>query len=247
MIGKAFIEESGSRRLEPEMQDVYEELRQRNVPVELFTEKRIHRRQLPLANNTLVVGYVQTVLAAFQVLGIKPPATNDYPIALQRFFYRRIWESTVEHLIAWVYDGNGPVFAKPKGRKKRFTGHVFKQLDDLRYIEDTSTTTPVFCAEVLEWLSEYRVFVMQANIVGTMHYAGDPAINIDKQVAAEAVQLLEQSGEATAAYTIDLGVVRGGQTALVEWNDGFSLGSYGLDRAIYTDLLITRWCEITGC
>jgi hypothetical protein len=28
-------------------------------------------------------------------------------------------------------------------------------------------------------------------------------------------------------------------------NDGFALGSYGLDDASYTDLVIARWCEIT--
>ncbi len=247
MISKAFIEESGSKRLEPEMRDVYDELRQRDIPVELFTEKRIRRRQLPLAHDTLVVGYVQTVLAALQLLGIQPPPTNDYPSALQPLFHRRIWESTIEHLTDWVYAGNEPIFAKPKGRKKRFTGHVFAQADDLRYIEEASMATPVFCSEVLEWLSEYRVFVTQSTIVGIKHYAGDPAIRIDEQVASEAVRLLDSTGEATAAYAIDLGVIPGGQTALVAWNDGFSLGHYGLDRTAYTNLLITRWCEIAAC
>ncbi len=39
----------------------------------------------------------------------------------------------------------------------------------------------------------------------------------------------ERSGEGTAGYGLDLGVLSGGQTALVEWNDGFSLGAYELD------------------
>jgi hypothetical protein len=245
MISKAFIEESGSRRMEPEMQVVYDELRSRGIPVELFTEKRIRRRQLPLAKDTLVVGYVQTFLAALQLLDIQPPPTNDYPAALEPFFHRRIWESTVERLIDWIYDGNAPVFAKPKGRKKRFTGCVFGYPDDLRYLEGTSRSTPVLCSDVVEWLSEYRVFVIRSKIVGVRHYKGDVAIQLDEAVVAEAVRLLERSGEATAGYAVDLGVMGEGQTALVEWNDGFSLGSYGLDQAIYTDLLIARWCEIT--
>ncbi|MEP7287940.1 MAG: ATP-grasp domain-containing protein [Chloroflexota bacterium] len=247
MINKAFIEERGNRRMEPEMQDVYEELRQRNVPVELFTQKRILRRQLSLARDTLVVGYVQTMLTTFQQLGIQAPPTNDYPSVLQPFFHRRIWESTVATLISSIYDGNGAVFAKPKGRKKRFTGHVFRYPDDLRFIEGASTSTPLFCAEVVEWLSEYRVYVIQGSVVGIKHYEGDPAIMIDEQVATEAVRLLEQSTETTAAYALDFGVIGSGLTALIGWNDGYSLGSYELDRSVYTDLLITRWCEITGC
>src|SRR5262249_52988742 len=103
------------------------------------------------------------------------------------------------------------------------------------------------CSEVVEWLSEYRVFVIRGEVVGTRLYEGDDGIEIDRQVVNEAIALLEQSNEKTAAYGIDFGVMSSGQTALIEWNDGFSLGSYGLDKAIYTDLLITRWCELTGC
>jgi hypothetical protein len=247
MIRKAFIETIDGNRMEPEMRDVYDEISRRNIPVEIFTEKRIRRRQLPLAKDTLVVGYVATVLASFKQLDIQVPATNDYPAALQPFFHRLIWESSVEHLIERVYMGNPPVFAKPKGRKKRFTGHVFTHPDDLNFLEGASRTTQIFCAEVVDWLSEYRVFVNHGEIVGIGHYAGDPSIAIDQQTVTDVVQSLEQSSEATAAYAIDFGVVSTGQTAVVEWNDGFSLGSYGLDKTIYTDLLITRWCEITEC
>jgi hypothetical protein len=63
----------------------------------------------------------------------------------------------------------------------------------------------------------------------------------------EAIGLLEASGEATAGYGIDFGVLRGGTIALVEWNDGFALGSYDLDKSLYTDLILARWCELTGC
>jgi hypothetical protein len=35
-----------------------------------------------------------------------------------------------------------------------------------------------------------------------------------------------------------------GDTALIELNDGFSLGSYGLDRSVYADLILARWTEL---
>ena len=99
----------------------------------------------------------------------------------------------------------------------------------------------------MTWLCEYRVFVIRGNIVGTKHYAGDSSIAVDASVINQAIELLEQSTQKTAAYAVDFGVRATVQTAVVEWNDGYSLGSYGLDRAIYTDLLITRWRELTGC
>jgi hypothetical protein len=246
-ISKAFIEEKGNKRLETEMQDVYDELQSRQIPVELFTAKRISRRQLLVAKDTLVVGYVNSVLASLKMLGIDAPSPNDYPEALKSFYHRHFWESTVGQLRQQVYEGSKPIFAKPKERKKRFTGHVFGYVDGLAYLEGVSNQTAILCSDVVEWLSEYRVFVIRGSIVGTKHYAGDSSITVDESIVKQAIELLEQSQQKTAAYGVDFGVLATGQTAVVEWNDGYSLGSYGLDGAIYTDLLITRWCELTGC
>ncbi len=233
--------------MESEMRDVYDELRQRNIPVELFTDKRLHRRQLPVSKDTLVVGYVETMYTVFKLLGIHPPSPNDYPSILQPLFYRRIWNSSLQDLMNSVMESGIPIFAKPSEQKKLFTGQVFKHSADLNNTDNAPMTTPIFCSEVVDWLSEYRVFVIHGNIVGARHYDGDPAVKIDERVATEAVRLLEKSEDATAAYAIDLGVISTGQTALIEWNDGFSLGSYGLDRWVYTGLLIARWNELTGC
>ena len=42
----------------------------------------------------------------------------------------------------------------------------------------------------------------------------------------------------------DFGLLTSGETALVEWNDAFALGSYDLDPQLYTDLILTRWEEL---
>src|SRR5690606_36946193 len=140
-----------------------------------------------------------------------------------------------------IFEGRVPIFAKPKDRKKRFTGRVFRSAANLAYLEGASQQTAIFCSEVVEWVSEYRVFVIRGEIVGIKHYQGDADKNIDDAVVESAIAQLEESGETTIAYAVDFGLLATGQTAVVEWNDGFSLGSYGLDKAIYTDLLITRW------
>jgi hypothetical protein len=187
------------------------------------------------------------VVAALKQLNLQAPATNDYPKALKPYFHRLLWESTVGNLVEGVYSGNPPIFAKPKDRKKRFTGRVFGYPDDLSFLKGASKATQILCSEVVEWLSEYRVFINRGEIVGVTHYAGNPSITIDQGIVVDAVRILERSRQTTAAYAIDFGVISTGQTAIVEWNDGFSLGSYGLDKTVYTNLLIARWCEITGC
>ncbi|WP_163864273.1 ATP-grasp domain-containing protein [Myxococcus eversor] len=244
---RAFIEEEAHGRMEPEMRLLLQGLHAKGIPTECFTAKRMERRQLPLTPDTLVAGYVPTVLGALKQLGIEPPPTNDYPPSLTPFLHRWLWTSTVRQLNAHLLDvASPPVFAKPQGRRKRFTGRVFQNASDLLYLERASQGTPLICSEVVRWLSEYRVFVVHDRPVGTRHYAGDVTVSLDEARVHEALGLLESSGEATAGYSVDFGVLSTGETALVEWNDGFSLGAYGLEAEPYTALTIARWCELTG-
>ncbi|MCE9670926.1 ATP-grasp domain-containing protein [Myxococcus stipitatus] len=247
MLRRAFIQEEAHGRMEPEMRQLLKGLREQGIPTECFTTKRLERRQVPLAPDTLVAGHVPSVLGALKQLGIEPPPTNDYPASLQPFLRRRLWKSTVRRLTADLLDvASPPVFAKPLGRRKRFTGHVFQSADDLLYLERASASTPLLCAEVVRFRSEHRAFVVKGVLVGLRHYAGDSAIGVDMACVEEALRLLEASGEATAGYALDVGVLDTGETALVEWNDGFSLGSYGLESDSYTALTVARWCELTG-
>ena len=247
MITRAFIQEAGSGRLGPEERDLIGALGRRNIPVELFTRKRLARRQLPIDRSTLVAGGVPVVLGALRQLGIEPAEDEDYPSCLGHILYRRIWTGTVGRLKESLFlDAGPPVFAKPRGRRKRFTGRVFGSPADLIHLEGASAATSIYLSEVVDWVSEYRVYVVQGRVVGIHHYGGDPAILPDDEVVSKAVRTLEASGQATAGYGLDLGVLSGGETALVEWNDGFSLGSYGLDASLYAELILARWRELVG-
>ncbi|HBE21069.1 MAG TPA: DUF4343 domain-containing protein [Cyanobacteria bacterium UBA11149] len=236
--------------MEAEIRSLYNEFQFRQIPVQLFVEKHLFRKKLQLNKNILVAGYIPVVLNALCQLGIEPPKPNDYPPSLQPFLGRRIWQSTVRDIIRGFsqsyYPIASPIFVKPSGKLKRFTGRVFESERDLFYLEGVSKHLPVYCSEVVRWLSEYRVFAIKSKIVGIQHYSGDPSISINEDIVVNAIECLEKSGEATAAYAIDFGVIENNRTALVELNDGFAIGSYGLDKTVYTDLIITRWCELTG-
>ena len=54
----------------------------------------------------------------------------------------------------------------------------------------------------------------------------------------------EGSAEVPVAYTLDVGVLDPGVTALVEVNDGFSAGCYGLRPDLYVKFLADRWCQM---
>lgn len=192
----------------------------------------------------IVCGYVSTVKAALRKLGVAAEEIN-YPKELRQFLGRRI----AELAYAQVSDRprNWPVFIKPRGHK-RWSGRVIRSKKDL----PDPLVAPeecVICSEVVEFASEFRCFVLRGEVVAMKHYMGDPFIVPDIETVGAMVNAYTSS---PVAYSLDVGVMRGGlqatgsATRLVEVNDGFSLGTYGVNELTYAKLLYARWTELTG-
>jgi hypothetical protein len=246
MIEKAYIQEYGNGRMEPEHQGIRRILESRNIPVILFTQKKLDRRKLDLSPECLVAGETSVITKALKQLYVEPPPPNTYPEALQHLLKRKIWQSTLKEVL-YDLDSNPfhtGVFVKPKDTAKKFTGCVLNSLSDTYLLKGASLQTPVFCAETVYWLTEYRVFVVNSQIAGIKHYWGDEGIPLNLNEVEEAIKHFETSPERTNGYGIDFDVLQNGETALIEWNDGYALGSYKLDDELYTNLIIARWEEM---
>lgn len=245
MFTKAFLEESGNGKLRHEEQLLLAELERRAIPATFYTAKRIQRRQLPLSADTFIAGDMDAMHGAMKQLKIEIPPPNDYPRSLEPYLHRRVWTSTLGAIEQQVSDGCGEaVFVKPADRRKDFTGRIFSSFDDFREIGNTSRHQKVWCSEVVSWTSEYRVYVIGSEIVSMDLYAGDPNAALDLNIVNAALAAYRASGEAPSAYGIDFGVLAAGDTALVEANDGYSLGAYKISASAYTDVLFTRWSEL---
>jgi len=245
MIKNAYLEETGPGKMRHEALLVANELKERGIEFQTFTLKKIQRRQLKLNNETLVVGDMDCSYGAFKQLGIEIPKNNDYPFSLKYLFRRKIWQSTLGQIEQKICQENStPVFVKPSGRKKCFTGFLAESPSDFYQCNRVSKKEPVFCSEMVNWISEYRVYVVRSKILGIDFYKGNKGIKPDENVIEGAIVALNQGGESYAGYAIDFGVISSGQTALVEMNDGFSVGAYEIDQKSYTDMLIARWEEL---
>jgi hypothetical protein len=177
-------------------------------------------------------------------LNIDPPS-DSYPQSLRPWLERKVWTTTVRKLLIESHQTElSGIFIKPRSKAKLFTGFVLRSNAGLSKLDGCAKDTELYVSEEVEWLSEYRVFVMDGKIVGTRIYSGDPIHSLDMQIVEQAIAAFEASDERTSAYGIDFGVLANGSTALVEWNDGYSLGSYGLDKELYTDLILRRWEEL---
>ncbi len=246
MIEKAYIQTYGNGKMEPEHRGIQRVLESRNIPVSLFTQKKVDRRQLDLSPKCLVAGEASVIPKALKQLQLKPPSPNTYPEALRYMLKRNVWESTLKAVLhdLDVNPFHSGVFVKPRDSAKKFTGCVLNSMSDQYLLKGASLQTPVWCAETVHWLTEYRVFVVNAHIAGIRHYWGDEHISLNLNEVEEAIRRFEVSPERTNGYGIDFGVLQNGETALIEWNDGYALGSYGLDDSLYTDLIIARWEEL---
>lgn len=245
MIKKAYIQEYGNRKTEPEFEGVKKVLESRGIDCEFFTIKRLLRDQLQINRETFVVGDHISMSHIFKKRSTQLP--SSYPESLRKYLKRNIWETTVRKLIMNGNDDLINVFVKPKSKAKLFTGFVIQSNYDLLRLESLPKETELFCSPVVEWLSEFRVFVNQSEIVGIKNYSGKENIQLNMDTVETAIEEFENSNERTSGYGIDFGILKNGETALVEWNDGFALGSYGLEKEIYTDLILKRWEEITQC
>jgi hypothetical protein len=193
------------------------------------------------SRDTLLVGEIPVMLAAFSRRGIAYQSLSYIPDVLLPLAGRRIWRSTLGEARNSVNAGQA-FFAKPlEGTPRFFKGQVLRSFRDLIRTAHCDAQTPVWCSELVDFVSEYRVFVCQGEIVGMKHYSGDFRIFLDWPTVANAVACLHP---APAGFAVDFGVTSAHTTQIVEQNDGFSLGSYGLHHVAYAKLLEARWNEI---
>lgn len=217
-------------------------------------------------NNTrtdLVVGNHMWTRAALSHLGIAIPEPPDYPKCLEHLLHRRIWHSTLGEMATYVQSADHQTFIKPSVEAKTFSAVIEPQDQMLDvFLNGVPGTTmrphppefPVFCSEVVDMVTEYRVYVVNGEVRAVCHYGGGPQdVEIDMGIVEDAIKTLADSDEGhdvCKGCGIDFAVLRktgeDGEenllTCLVEVNDGYSLGVYdGFGPQDEADLLIARW------
>ena len=196
--------------------------------------------EVPLNRYSLVVGSIEDTMAWFNAMQIAIPPPMTMPADIQEFAGRRVQLMTFGQALARV---DYPYFLKPYSVLKQFVAGVIEKPTDKRWFSenDIPTDTTVLVSEVVEFVSEYRGYVINKELVGLKHYGGDFCIFPDTSLIKRAIDAYASQ---PAAYSIDFGITRDGRTLLVECNDFWSLGCYGLDPKCYVRGLVARWMEI---
>lgn len=188
----------------------------------------------------VVVGYVGTVKWRLRRFDIVVPEM-DYPEELQSFLGRKIWKSTINYIN--YHPELWPVFVKSV-ENKEITGKIIADPKDLVGTGTCGVNKDVYCSEIVNIEAEWRCFVRYGQILDVRPYKGNyHKVLYDYNVIEDCVK---QFKSAPAGYALDFGVTDKGKTILIEFNDGYALGSYGLLYYDYTKLLSARWAELTG-
>jgi hypothetical protein len=191
-------------------------------------------------------GGVQAVVEALKRIGVQRPDNFDLPEQLRedRYLRRKWWTTTLQEARSL----EKPIFIKPLEGHKRFTGHVVRCFSDLLKTSSLPSEYPVLAQEPITFLSEFRYFVVRGRAVGMSCYWGRPLILPDGDRIQEMIQTYTNC---PVAYSLDVGTIEYDtgnnivtETALVEVNDFFSLGSYGLDALLYVEGVELRWDEM---
>ena len=185
----------------------------------------------------VVVGGTIIVWHALNQRGISF-AHNDYPEELIDFRGRKIKQIRLGDIRKETL----PIFIKPV-EEKTALGLVVKDWPDLWEYERLDPETEIYCSEVVHFVSEWRCFLLYGRLIGIHYYFGDPEAECDYSVIDAAVEAYPNM---PAGCALDFGVTDDGRTLLIEMNDGFSLGTYGLEATLYARLLAARWAELNS-
>ena len=194
-----------------------------------------------LIRSNMFVGSVEFMREVFGKIGKSPKVPHN---------------SNRPHQIMSVYEVKNLVkagltpFIKPI-EIKLFTGFVVDSLtiqslnsfpDELNVMVYSVFSDPI--------LSEWRCYVHNGHIVDARNYSGDFTITpnftwVDKTI----VKSFCKENKFPCAYTVDVAVLDdmkqdSDYTEVIEFNDGWALGAYGIDNTLYYRMLKDRYFEI---
>ncbi|QQQ36186.1 ATP-grasp domain-containing protein [Streptococcus mitis] len=190
-----------------------------------------------LTSDDIVVDYITETRALLKMMGLNVPV-YDYPIELKEFYGRKIYAGILGEIVN-IPDNWGK-FIKPKAGSKVFTGRVVNGTHDLIGI-GLPFDYPIWISEVVEFIAEWRCFVLDSQVLDVRPYTGDYHAHFDASVIDEAISCWK---DAPVAYGLDIGVTRDGRTLVVEVNDGYALGNYGLSPLNSVNFHKARWKEM---
>jgi len=125
---------------------------------------------------------------------------------------------------------------------KLFTGFVLDQMihTSISNIPDDIMVMvyEVFSSSIK---SEFRCYIHRNRVEDVRNYAGDLFCSPDENYLNSVIR---SNKDFPIAYTIDIGILESGENVVIEYNDMWAIGNYGIPNDLYLRLLKDRYFEI---
>lgn len=180
----------------------------------------------------------------------------DYPLELKEFWGRNITLTTIDKVKKY------PFFIKPlKWKEFNWSGinneedyfqkviiplseknlELYWKTIDIKKGIELLWNIKVWISDSIDFISEWRVFIKEWEILDWKHYKGDWLISPDKDTVIKMVYALWLKYH---WYALDVWVTKEWKTLLVEVNDWYSLWTYWLESLKYCNLLLARYKQL---
>lgn len=201
------------------------------------------------AKHNIFVGSIDTTKTIFNRIG-KTPEDVDYPPFLfdKNLLTRKVSKTILKDVIDNY--SNEQIAIKPT-KTKLFDGILVTKKEDFNYLKGFEDEI-VWVSDKINISSEWRVFIHNNCMVDCCKYSGFYRNVPDYFYINNLIE--EYSHTAPKSYTIDVAVLKPfrnnndilkfDKTDVVEFNDFWAIGSYGLDCVRYAEMLRDRYEEI---
>lgn len=208
--------------------------------------------EAPANRNNVVVASVEDTIVFFERCGIEVPKAINLYVSLKEAGYlkRACIEMTLNEFR--TFRPELAYFIKPLSDTKAFVSGVIKKrslLPALLSDYKGSWDINILVSSPVNFVSEYRLFWRrkregEKQIAGFKHYQGDPMIYPDNGYIKRVLEFLQRHTDLPASLTVDFGIDDNGDTQVVELNDGWCCGSYGLEGETYYNFFMDRWNQL---
>ena len=200
----------------------------------LITYEDLVTSRLLVTKNNLFVGSVEFMRAVFNLVGVEDPRVpenSNRPFEIITLGEAKSRAKSGEKL-----------FIKPF-EIKLFTGFVIDQMQHTS-INGIPEDTKLMAYKPFEHRieSEWRCYIFNNRVEYIGNYSGDLYVNIDGSYLNKVIN--ENKDKFPCAYTIDVGVLSNGENVVIEYNDMWAIGNYGIPNDIYLRMLKKRYQEI---
>jgi len=191
-----------------------------------------------LARNNIFVGGLDCMSLLFKQIG-KSPNPIDFPDEISSLVKRKLNVMSIEEAIETFRETNVPLFIKPV-KTKLFDGILIEKEEYLNYFKGFEGEQ-VITSEKMDIYSEYRIYIYKNEIIYSANYSGNFEVLPDFDYIRE---IINAYCSAPIAYTIDVAICQDGINDIVELNDFWSIGNYGVNSWVYAQMLVDRYEQI---